>query len=162
MTRRKGSAEGRSAPAERPSRHLPRVGLFKRLCGPPERVIAPVPLQPVKRGIGLLWAAVAEWGPGRRGQSRRSIFVRDKSRGSSAPPAGSHRPATRGGSRAFGLSDCPVRGGHIGASGLTSGVRSCAKPRRKPVSAGLITGISASKSQNTPALARASKHAVAC
>lgn len=26
--------------------------------------VAPVPIQPMKRGVGLLWAAVAEWGPG--------------------------------------------------------------------------------------------------
>ena len=163
MTRRKGSAEGRSAPAERPSHRSPpcrplRAPLRPSRAGggtraPPAHETRCQPPVGRCRGVG---SGTANGNP----EVRFLCWI--KAGGQVRSPAESHRPATRVGSRAFGLSDLPVRGGHIGASGLTSGVRSCAKPRRKPVSTGLITGISASKSQNIPALARASKHAVAC
>ena len=43
---------------------LPRVGPFEGVCGVPERVVAPVHLPPLKRGVGPLWAAVSGWGSG--------------------------------------------------------------------------------------------------
>ena len=46
--------------------------LFSPVLAPPSAFaalpgggVAPVPIQPVKRGVSLLWAAVAEWVPGR-------------------------------------------------------------------------------------------------
>lgn len=160
MTRRKGSAEGRSAPAERPSCRSPpcrplRAPLRPSRAGggtraPPAREARCRPPVGRCRGVG---AGAAEGNPEVR-------FLSGIKAGGQVRPRLDHTAPQRGAVQ--GLSDCPLRGGHIGASGLTSGVRSCAKSRRKPISAGLITGISASKSQNTPALARASKHAVAC
>ena len=154
---------------------LPRVGPWEGFPGAPAGRVASQPLLEVGRGVGPLGPpvrcndpALVRRGPGQagepmqrqargpmQGQFRGSILVLDKVRGSSAPPDESHRPATRGGSRAFGLSNSDLRGGHVRASGVTSGVWFPANPRHKPVSAGFPAGIRAQNTENSPILAGA-------
>lgn len=123
-----------------------RVGPWEGFPAAPAGQVGSQPGLGVTRGVGAVPPTFPRErsrsdSPGRRGQYRGSIFVRDKGRGSRTPPAKSHRPATRVGSRASGLSGRSVRGGHIRAPGLTSGVTICGRPRHRPVYAGFTAGI---------------------
>ena len=147
-----GKAEGRSVTAERPSNCFARVGPCKAVCAPPAGRVEPQPRKGAERGVGPFFAPEAPGGTEAKRQPRRSdrgnpegsIFVRDKGRGSQAPLRPCHTAPQRGSVQGLpGFRTIPLRGGHIRASGLTSGVCLPANPRRKPVSAGLTVGITA-------------------
>ena len=161
---------GRFVSAERLPPCLPRVCPREDVCGSPAGWVTSVPL---RGNEARCWPAVgrlcgsavlaptegpfcrpeASNGKGFKGSPEGRIRAMQKVRFLSwikagdrkRPPAMSHRPATRVGSRAFGLLGLPVRGGHIRGLGMPSGVCLPENPRHKPISSGITTGIRAQK-----------------